>query len=176
MSAENASRTPWGLVLSVALNGLLIGLLAGVMRSGGPHKRGGPPGGPEAGPAGGDRGLARAIIQSAPADARPELRRAMSDAWASSADDRARVRSAQKTISDAVAAETFDQDAVLAAFEDWREADTRIKARVQTAMADLLAEIPPDARKALAEQMRRHESRRQRRRDRVRQRMQERRN
>lgn len=183
MSSETPRKTPFVLIISVALNGLLIGLLAGVLLSGGPHKRGGPPGpgpGPDGGPASIDRGLARAILQSAPRSERTEIRRAMGDAWRSTADQRQTIRNAQRTIAEAIRSETFDEDTVSQAFEDWRNADLEIKTKVQTALVEALSTLPPEGRAALAEEMTKHQLRREKRgekfRERLRDRLQERRN
>ena len=172
MSEERARKTPYGLIISVALNGLLVGLLAGVLLSGGPRGRGGPP---PLGPVdGGERAMARAILKSAPQEARLQIRRNMEDAWKNTEAERRLIREAQATISNAVSAETFDRDAVEAAFETWRAADLRIKEAVQQAMISTLEGMPAESRKALAEQMKFREERRERFRERMRERREER--
>lgn len=175
MSDQTSRKTPWVLVASFALNGLLIGVLAMALAFGGPrHRGGGPPSGP-GDVAGGDRALARAILQSAPASDRPEFRRIMGEAWRSTAADRKIIRDAQRTIGEQINAEEFDIETVEQAFLEWRAADTRIKESVQGAMVKVVSSLPDESRAELAEIMRRHEKRRQRFRDRVRDRMDDRR-
>ena len=175
MTSETPRKTPYGLIVSVALNGLLVGLLAGVLLSGGPHKRGGPNG---PGPAGGvgavEHGMARAILQSAPRADRAQIRRTMGDAWRGTAAERQKIRDAQRTIAQAIDAETFNRDAVMAAFEAWRDADREIKTAVQTAMVEALDDLPTESRAALAEDMKRHEALRQKRGERMRERLRDR--
>lgn len=172
MSADTPSKKPMGLIISIALNGLLIGLLAGVMLAGGPKQRGGQPG-PSAGDEG-DRGLARAIIGAAPENERRELRKLMGKAWESSRPDRQIIRDAQSAISNAVGADEFDSELILAEFEKWRAADVRVKSNVQNALVDILEQLSPESRQALAAEMKRHDTRRERWRER-RERRQERR-
>ena len=163
MSSELPRKTPYGLIFSVALNGLLVGLLAGVLLSGGPHKRGGPPGpgsGPDGGPSSIERGMARAILQSAPRADRAKIRQTLGETWRSTADDRQIIRESQHTIAEAIRADTFDDVAVAKAFEEWRDADRRVKTAVQSAMVGVLADLPPESRAALAEEMKRRETRR----------------
>ena len=172
MTAEKPSSTPWGLVISLAINGLLIGLLAGVMLSGGPGYRGGPPGGPPGsemvGAGGVDRGLGRAILQAAPSEDRLRIRRIMRDAWPATEADRKLIREAQQAIAKGIAADPFNGDDIAASFETWRSADMRIKAAVQGAMIQALESLPPESRQTLAEEMKRHRTRRQERRERLR--------
>ena len=182
MTSETPRKTPYGLIVSVALNGLLIGLLAGVMLAGGPHGRGGSPGGgpgPDGGPGSIDLGMARAILQSAPSADRAQIRRTMGDAWRSTAPQRRTIREAQRTISEQIRSESFDKDVIAAAFESWRDADREIKTVVQTAMVEALANLPPESRAALSEELKRHEARRkqggERLRDRFRDRIEQRR-
>lgn len=163
MSTERPRKTPWVLVASFALNGLLVGILAMALFMGTPNKRGGPhgpPAGPTSGPDSVDRGMARAVIQSAPASERAEIRRALGDAWRRTARDRRVIREAQRTIMQAIEADTFDRDALSAAFQTWREADQRIKTIVQGALMDALDRLPAENRKALSEEMKRREARR----------------
>lgn len=168
MSAETPRNTPWLLVFSFALNGLLIGILAMSLTLGGPRDRGGPPPpGGNSGVSAGDRGLARAIMRSAPASERPEFRRMMGDAWRSAQSDRETIRDVQSKIGEAIQSEEFDASAVEAAFKEWREADLRVKEKVQGALVDVLSSLPKESRDELANILKEHEDRRRRFRDRA---------
>ena len=167
MSAEPSQKTPWILVFSFALNGLLIGILAMTLMLGGSKQRGGSPSGGIGGVIAGDRGLARAIIESAPASERPEFRRIMGDAWRDARSDRAVIREAQKKISEAVQSGQLDKAAIEAAFKEWREADMRVKTKVQVALVDVLSSLPEENLAELAEILKEYENRRGRFRDRL---------
>lgn len=171
MSAEAKSRTPWALIISIAVNGLLIGLLAGVMLAGGPKRGGPPPGGPGPG-GGGDRALARDIVQAAPIEERQAMREVLTQAWRASEADRRAIHEAQRKIGAAMAAESYDAEAVRNGFAEWREADARVKARVQEALVGVIGQLPAERRQALAKALAERDQRRQKRRDRRQQRQQ----
>ncbi len=181
MTTESPRKTPYGLIVSIALNGLLVGLLAGVLLAGGPRGKGGPSGhGPgPGGPGGMERSMARAILQSAPQADRAKIRRTLGDAWKSTESDRRVIRDSQRIIAEQVRSDTFDSDDVAAAFAAWRDADRRIKTSVQTVIVEVLDSLPAESRRELAEEMDRRDAMRKQRgerlRERVRERMEERR-
>lgn len=167
MSSEAPQKTPWILVISFALNGLLIGILAMTLMVGGPKHSDRPLTGGNSGVTAGDRGLSRAIMRSAPASERPEFRRIMGDAWREARADRDTIREAQKKIGASIQSGKFDAAAAEEAFKEWREADLRVKAKVQDALVEVLSSLPEDNLDELSEILKEHESRRGRFRDRI---------
>ena len=158
----------------MALNGLLIGLLAAALLWGGPKHRSGPPGGP-AGPAGGGEGMARAVIGAAPPENRAELQQIMRQSWQDTRAEREIVRKARRAVAESVTAADFDSAEILAEFKKWRNADLKIKRTVQQALVEALEKLPPESRESLGREIRARESHRNDRREKFRERMRERR-
>lgn len=173
MSAETSSRPPYGLIFSIVLNGLLIGLLAGVFLSSGGKKKAEPDAAVRLG--GIDRGVGRAIIMAAPAEDREAIRTRMRKGWERAAADRAIVREAQTVIAREVGSANFDKAAIDDAFANWREADLRVKKATQDALAEALNDLSPEARARVSKIMTEHGSGREGRRGRFRERMKNRR-
>ena len=82
----------------------------------------------------------RAKFEAAVAAHRPALSAAAS-----------RVREVRLRVHDAIAVEPFDRAALETAFEQLRRRNEELQKAIQTALADAVAGLPPDARKALAE-------------------------
>lgn len=176
MSDQTNSKTPWLLVVSFALNGLLLGMLAMGLIIGGPRHQDGPQGGPVgAGGPGGDERMARLLISAAPEADRAEVREIMTTAWESTQAERETVRQARRAVSEAVTAADFDSAELQAEFEKWREADLEIKRTVQQALVDVVDKLPPESRENLGQILRDRDARREGRRGRFRERRRERR-
>lgn len=175
MSDETPAKASNGLIISVALNGLLIGLLAAALLWGGPKHRGGPPAGGQGGPSG-EAGMGRAVISAAPQEDRARLRRMMRQAWTASRTDREIIRETRARIAEITASGEFDEASLNAEFAKLRAADTRVKEAVQSALAKALAALPPESRAKLGKSIEEQETRRGERRERFRERLRERRN
>lgn len=173
MSTETSSGTSKGFIISVALNGLLVGLLAAALLWGGP-KQPNPGDMPRGGPAL-ESDMARAVSRSAPPEHQEELRQIMRSAWESSQDDRKTVRDAREAIANYISSGDYTQSDLEAEFAKMRAADQRIKESVQNALAKALASLPPESRALLAEELKKHHAaRRGERRDRFRDRVRDR--
>jgi len=136
-------RAPYGLIASIAINGLLIGLVAGMWISGGnsaADQRRGPPG---------DR-LTQGVIERAAPDERRIVGRALGAAWRGAEAERKAEREAREAVMAAVSAEPYDEAAVEAAFDAWRAADSEVKQSIQAALSDVLANVSPESRRAIA--------------------------
>lgn len=175
MSAETSGNSSKALIISVALNGLLVGLLAAALLWGGPKHRG-TPGGPPPEGAGGDAAMARAVIQSAPPADRAKLRQLMRAAWEDTRADRMLIRETRDVIAKRVASGEYEEAQLNADFAKLRAADARIKQTVQSALTKALGELPPESREKLSEAIAEHEARRGERRERFRDRLRDRRN
>lgn len=175
MSVETHNKSSKGLIISVALNGLLVGLLAAALLWGGPKHRGAAGGPPPEG-AVGDAAMARAVIQSAPSADRAKLRRLMREAWEDTRADRMLMRETRNAIAERVASGDYEEAQLNAEFAKLREADMRIKQTVQSALTVALGELPPESREKLSKAIAEHEARRGERRQRFRDRLRERRN
>ncbi|MEL6259108.1 MAG: periplasmic heavy metal sensor [Pseudomonadota bacterium] len=104
-------RLPYGLIGSIVLNGLLIGLVIGVTAAG--PKRSAPPSGAGATP---EQRLAQGVFRLSPGPERRALRRDLRQAWASTRVDREAIDQARQDLAAALIAEPFDPAAIDDAF------------------------------------------------------------
>jgi len=174
MSGDTPAKASNGLILSVALNGLLIGLLAAALLWGGPKHRSGPPPGGQGGP-NAEAGMGRAVLSAAPQEDRAKLRRMMREAWRATRADRETIRETRTRIAEIAASGKFDEASLNAEFTKLRAADARVKEAVQGALAKALAALPPESRAKLGQTIEEHEARREKRGERFRDRLRDRR-
>ena len=131
-----ARAIPFGLALSIIVNLVLIGALAGfVLRSG---------------PAETHRPRPPMFEQSASRGDVQAIRGLMRAATRASIEERRALMSAQATLADVLEKEPFDDAAVRAAFEELGAADRALNAAVREALMDGLADLTPDQRKRVA--------------------------
>lgn len=138
--------TPWiiALLISVLANGAMLGLTLHSV-SGGPRLereyRDGPP------PAmRGDGFSVRGFLSALP----PEAREAAAQRLRAERDDvtaRMReVRAAQRAVEDALLADPFDPDALSDAMLALRTARTNMEREIESAIIDIVADLPPEQR------------------------------
>lgn len=143
MSETRTSRLPIWLVVSLIVNALLIGVLIGGGL--GQRKAGPAPGG---GPAS-EQALIRGIDRSLPDDQRRIVRRAFREAFAGSRQERIRVRDARQRLGQLLAAESYDADAVQQSFQQLREADSAMRARMHDVLAEQFGALTMEQRRAI---------------------------
>lgn len=152
-----AARAPrrrwmvWALAASLCLNLVILGGAAGLALRGFPYERGMPP------PPGGglDPFTFHRMLERVPDaqrdDALKLIRRSKPDFDAK----RAQWAASRGRIADALAAEPFDRDALLAAMEAARRSETEGRAALDRAFADFAGSLPAETRAELAEELRR---------------------
>ncbi|MEO0982947.1 MAG: periplasmic heavy metal sensor [Pseudomonadota bacterium] len=145
--AAQKTRAPIGLIISIAINGLLIGLVIGMVLAG-PRTRAAPP--QEGRPNPPEQQIAEGVVRAAPFGMRRELRQSLRRAWIDARPDREALDQIRLDLAAALAAEPFDRAAVDEAFLAWREADMAVKEKIQTALADAMASLPPERRALIA--------------------------
>jgi len=144
MSDSAKPRLPIILMISLVLNGLLIGLLVG----GGLSKQG------QTSPqVGAERALVRGLERAAPEPERAEIRQAMRQAFAASRAERRLVRRARQDLRRAVVADPYDVEAVDAALKAVQEAETRARAKLQAELAEQLGRLTPEQREMIMRDM-----------------------
>ena len=133
-------RLPVGLIISVALNALLIGVLVMGFLSQHDRRRG--PGGP------GDPDFAilRGLEEVSGEGGRETIRSAFRDAFADTEDQRIALREARERFAQALVAEPFSQADIEASFADVRAADQAMKARFHGVLADELGQLDDQQR------------------------------
>ena len=154
MSDGTKIRLPIWLIVSLMVNALLIGLLIG----GGFGQR-------QAGPApiagvGSEQAMIRGIDQAVPADQRQAVRRTFRRAYADSRTERVRVRDARQALGRLLSAEPYDSEAVQAAFQELREADSAMKQRMHDVLAEQFGALSQDQRRAIMRDLNQRDARR----------------
>lgn len=147
------SRFPWRTLLfvSVALNLLVIGAVAGAWSAGVRVAR-----------QGDDRAAAASLAGSAtflralPPETRELVREQLIATWAESRDVRLAARQARREAFEAIAQEPYDADRVRAAFERARAADQAAIGVFQNDIADALGELTPEQRREALQALRRN--------------------
>ncbi len=144
---RNSGLALW-LIASFVLNALLVGLIIGVFL---------------AAPKGAQRShapvqvsdevMARSIVAAAPLEERRQIRRKLVQVWQGAREERRELAEAGRAVADAIQADPYDPAEMAAAFERWRTADAELKSRLQAALADILAILPPERRAALANEL-----------------------
>jgi len=144
MSDSAKTRLPIWLIASLMANALLIGLFIG---GGLGQKRAGPPlGGP-----GGEQALIRGIDRSVPEDQRQAVRQAFQRAFADTRQERVRLKDARRELSRRLAADPYEVEAVRQGFEEMRNADAAMKARMHDVLAEQLGTLSAEQRQAVSE-------------------------
>lgn len=151
MSDSQKPRLPIILMISLVLNGLLIGLLIG----GGLSKRSHTP--PQMGA---ERALARGLERAAPEAQQTEIRQALRRAFAASRTERQILRRARQDLRRAVVADPYNGDAVDAALKAVQEAETQARAKLQTEVARQLGRLTPEQREMIMRDVGRKRARR----------------
>jgi uncharacterized membrane protein len=141
------SRFPWRtlLFLSVALNLLVIGAIAGAWGAGVRVQR-------EVG----DAVVARmpgprAFLQALPPETREIMRRELADSWTESRELRRAALQARRDAFEAAATEPYDTERVRTAFARLREADQRAIGVFHDNVADAFARLTPEQRREAME-------------------------
>lgn len=152
MSEATKTRLPIWLIVSLMANALLVGVLIG---GGLGQTRAGPA---NVGP-GGERALVRSLDQAVPDDQRRTVRQAFRRAFASSRQERVRLRDARRQLGRLLGADPYDPDAVAAAFKDMREADAAMKASMHEVLAEQFGTLSAEQRRAIIEDFNRRSER-----------------
>jgi uncharacterized membrane protein len=156
--ATRSDRSRWltiALVISLGINLLIVGVIAGRLLSGHRHmwER---PGATQADRSRasderpGDRVIQR-LTEAVPAEYRPAFEAAMAEHRARLAEAGRAVREARMKVRDAMVAEPFDRAKLDAAFAELRARSQELQTAVHVAVAEAAAKLPPDARRKLAE-------------------------
>jgi uncharacterized membrane protein len=138
----NERRFPWRatMFVSLAVNLLLIGLIVGALAAGARLRREGP------------GALSRAefaqIVQAMPAESRRVVRRAVVQGWFQSRGDRLEAGRLRREAFEAASSEPYDVERVRAAFARMREADAATVGVYHDRIAEALATLTPEQRRA----------------------------
>ena len=152
MSEPKSQRWTWLLVGSLMANALLVGLLIG---GGLARQHQGP--GPEPR---GEMAMARSIDRVVPDAQRAAVRGALRRAFSETRAERRDLRLARDELARQLANDTYDRDAVVAAFARMRAAEDQSKAALHEALASQLQALSPEQRRALLADMDEHSHRR----------------
>lgn len=153
MSDATSSKLPIWLIVSLIANALLIGVLIG---GGLGQRKAGPP--PSA--VGQEESIIRGIDRALPDEERREVRQIFRRAFADSRDERVRVRNARRALGRLMNAEQYDAEAVRAGFEELREADAAMKARMHNLIADQFGTLSAEQRRVILRESNRADRRR----------------
>lgn len=97
------------------------------------------------------RFLIQRMAENLPPEDRPKFEAVVATHRPSLTSSASRMRDARLRVRDAIAADPFDRGALEAAFEQLRRRNEDLQKAVQTALVEAVAELPPSARKALAD-------------------------
>ena len=145
------SRFPWRTLLfvSVALNLLVIGAVAGAWSAGVRLQR-------EVGDAVVTRMPGpRAFLAALPPETREIMRRELTDSWTESRQLRQAAQQARRDAFEAAATEPYDAERVRAAFARLREADQRAIGVFHDNVIEALARLTPEQRREAMDALRR---------------------
>jgi uncharacterized membrane protein len=138
------TRTRWlvvALVVSLAMNLAVGGLMLGHVLRGPPSWR---PGDPEGGPA-------HRLMRLLPPEARDTVRQSFKEAGPEIRARAKALRQARDGVRDAIMAEPFDRARLDAAFADMRARSDALQTAVQAAIADGVSKLPPEARRKVGQ-------------------------
>jgi uncharacterized membrane protein len=149
------------LIASVALNIFFAGIFVGRMAADQAAPQASPigltserqfPRGPR-GPMGDMPGqfIIQRMAENLPPEDRPKFEAVVASHKATLASSASQVRDARLKVRDAMAGEPFDRAALDRAFEQLRRRNEDLQKAMQTALAEAVAELPPEARKKLAD-------------------------
>jgi uncharacterized membrane protein len=155
--ATRSDRSRWltiALVISLGINLLILGAVAGHLLSGHRHMWQRP--GMMQGEAGrgadrpGDMVIQR-MTAALPAEHRPAFEAAMAQHRPQLVESGRAVREARTKVRDAMVAEPFDRAKLDAAFAELRARSQELQTAVHTAVSDAAVKLPAEARQKLAE-------------------------
>lgn len=135
------------LFVSVAANLLLAGVIGGAAISNARHER-----------AAATQAVARApnlraVLEAAPAERRQEIRAKVVATWREGRPARIAAREARAEVYQLANGDTYDPAAVKAAFARVREADAKVAAHLQDALAEALASLSVEERRAVLREL-----------------------
>lgn len=139
-AASTTGTSRWLLIVSLALNLLLVGALLGGMLLDRGRRHGG---GPE-----GVRGGLTAFVSTLPADRREALWEATRKQWGELRQMRKEARKARQAVDEALAAEPFDKAKLIAAQAQVAESEARIHGPTRALFADIAASMTAAERRA----------------------------
>jgi uncharacterized membrane protein len=151
VSATPKSR-PWVLVLlvvSLALNLFLGGLMAGRWFSG-PHHRA-PMAAAERGPAGEPNRILQRMAATVPPEHRGAFEAAIAKHHERIVQAATQSREARERVRDILRKEPFDRASLDLAFENVRVHNMALQSEIQAAIAEAASQLPPDARQRLSD-------------------------
>lgn len=143
MSEQKPSRLPIWFVLSLVVNALLIGLMIG----GGLGKR--HSGGHDRPAAGGEMHIARSLERVVSDEERAVLRTALREAFNETREQRRALRQARRELRDLLSQETYDREAVQAAFAKLRTAEGDVKVAMHDELAIQFEKLTTEQRRAV---------------------------
>ncbi|MEM1087446.1 MAG: periplasmic heavy metal sensor [Pseudomonadota bacterium] len=125
------------LLVSLILNGLLIGLLIG-----GGLRQDRPPPSPDRG----ERALVRGLERSVPEDERSTVRDALRRAYGATRSERRALRVARRDLRVALAADPYNAETVAKSFEAVRQAEAAAKSGLHEELARQFERLSPEER------------------------------
>jgi uncharacterized membrane protein len=142
-------RFPWRttMFVSLGINLLLVGLIVGALAAGARLRR-------EASGSTLSRAEFTQIIEAMPDDTRRVVRRAVVRGWFQSRDVRREAGRLRREAFEAASAEPYDVERVRAAFARMREADAATTGVYHDRIAEALATLTPEQRRAALEVIR----------------------
>lgn len=152
MSTDKTSF-PYLLVISLCLNTLMIGAVAGMWISS--SKAPANPQGREhraefvGGPL--EERIARTAMSDLPDAERQEFRRKLRREWRESGSLRAEMTAIRQKMETALSADDYDPASLKSAFAELRDRENEMKVRLHDNLADMLTSIPDEKRKTLIE-------------------------
>ena len=136
--APNPKTVPFALVVSGALNLVLIGALAGFALRPPPPPPDGPP-------------LHRPQVERAvSSEDMDTVRGLMRAAFRDSDEQRIELKKAQMAVAKLLQQDTYDEAAVRAALDDLGAADSALKTAIRDSLLERVAALPPDQRQRIA--------------------------
>ena len=150
MSAENKSF-PYLLVVSLCVNALMVGAMAGIWMSTSRTESNPAPevkrdvmlGGPL------EERIARTAMYDLPEDERARFREGLSQEWRDTRALREQMDRVRERIADELASDDYSPEEMQSAFADLREGEMAFKTRLHDRLADFLAMIPDEKRKTI---------------------------
>lgn len=137
----------WALFISLAVNLLLVGAIVGVALGEMRHEK------QRATAAVARAPNMRAILDALPPERAAEVQGKVADAWRTAKGERKEAREAREAVAGVVAAESYDRAAAGAAFARMRAADAAVTERFHDVVADAMANMTVEERRALLRQL-----------------------
>jgi uncharacterized membrane protein len=137
----------WALLISLAVNLLLVGAAVGWGIGEWRREKAQATAAVERAP------NMRAVLDALPPERAAAMREEVADAWRAARKDRTEAGAARAEVARVVVAETYDRAAVGAAFARLRAADASVAARFHDAVADSMAGMTVEERRAMLGQL-----------------------